>query len=206
MGPTVFSDIAHRLDEFRRRDGLLGWTKNQWFAPQSFGDETFWTRYPTAPELAVMTLLAVNHGAKGITMWDYPTPSDLFGVTGEMAVALFTGGAPAAGFLIGSPRTQLNWTVPTGAGAGAGAGDETIDAAAWVDQASGQAMVSVVNLNYDDVSGPVTVSLPSGTTVSTIQGNLWGNSTWQVGPDGITVSVGTGLSGLETAVFLVGLA
>lgn len=68
VGPTVFSDISARLDEFRRRDGVLGWSKTQWFAPQAFGNETFWTRYPTAGELAVMTLLAVNHGAKGITM------------------------------------------------------------------------------------------------------------------------------------------
>lgn len=62
IGPTVFSDIPQRLDEFRRRDDIIGWAKTQWFAPQAFGNETFWTRYPTAAELQVMTLLAVNHG------------------------------------------------------------------------------------------------------------------------------------------------
>lgn len=62
VGPTVFSDISQRLDEFRRRDEVIGWAKTQWFAPQAFGNETFWTRYPTAAELQVMTLLAVNHG------------------------------------------------------------------------------------------------------------------------------------------------
>jgi hypothetical protein len=55
VGPTVFNDIPHRLDEFRRRDELIGWAKTQWFAPQAFGNETFWTRYPTARELDVVS-------------------------------------------------------------------------------------------------------------------------------------------------------
>lgn len=193
VGPTVFSDIPHRLDEFRRRDGLIGWIKNQFFAPQAFGNESFWTRYPTAGELDVMTLLGVNHGAKGIVMWDYPTTSELSGLTRDMA-ALFTG-QEAAGFLIGTPRTQD--LAVTG-------GDDNVDAAVWVDASNGKAMVSVVNLNYDTI-GPLTVTLPAGITPSTIESYLWGNSTWQPGTNG-TLSVAEGLGGLETAVFVMTLA
>ncbi|KAL1849939.1 hypothetical protein Daus18300_013073 [Diaporthe australafricana] len=132
IGPTVFDDIPRRLDEFRRRDELIGWSKTQWFAPQAFGNETFWTRYPTAPELDVMTLLAVNHGAKGLTMWNYPTTTELFNVTKDMA-GLFTS-TTAAGLFLGAPRFQ---------GLDVSGADE-LDASAWVDEAGGQVMVSVM--------------------------------------------------------------
>lgn len=193
IGPTVFSDIPHRLDEFRRRDGLIGWVKTQWFAPQAFGNESFWTRYPTAPELEVMTLLGVNHGAKGITMWDYPTTSELFNLTGDLSM-LFTSGT-AAKFLIGAPRTQ-DLTV---------AGGENLDAAVWLDQAGGKAMVSVVNLDYEISSDPITVNLPTGVTADTIHESLWGTSAWVVDSNG-TVSATAGLEGLEVSVFVVSLS
>lgn len=195
-GPTVFSDIGLRLDEFRRRDELLGWAKTQWFAPQAFGDETFWTRYPTAAELDVMTLLAVNHGAKGIVMWNFPAPAELTEFTADMA-ALFTG-REAAAFLIGTPRTGDLAAVAAGSGA------YWVDAAVWVDRESGRALVSVVNMNYDAV-GPVTVSLPAGITPVAVESPLWGNSTWQTGENG-TLSLVSGLGGLETAVFVVTVA
>lgn len=193
VGPTVFSDIPHRLDEFRRRDGLIGWAKTQWFAPQAFGNESFWTRYPTASELEVMTLLGVNHGAKGITMWNYPTTSELFNLTGDLST-LFTSGT-AAKFLIGAPRTQ-DLTV---------AGDENLDAAAWVDQTGGKAMISVVNLNYESIPGPITVDLPTQVTAAAIEEILWGASTWEIGSNG-TVSAAAGLGGLEVAVFVVSIS
>lgn len=192
IGPTVFSDIPHRIDEFRRRDSLIGWAKTQWFAPQTFGNETFWTRYPTAPELEVMILLGVNHGAKGITMWDYPTTGELSSLTSNMA-GLFTG-QMAPGFLLGAKRHQ-DLTV---------GGGREIDAAAWIDEKGRQAMVSIVNLNYEGIDEPVTVGLPDGLTVSSIGESLWGDSAWTVESDGILIA-SEGLSGLDTAVILVSL-
>lgn len=141
-----------------------------------------------------MTWLGVNHGAKGITMWDYPTTAELANLTGHMS-ALFTNQA-AATFLIGSPRTQ-DLTVT---------GDDNLDAAAWVDQASGKALLSVVNLNYDGVSVPVTVDLPLGMTAEAVEESLWGASSWQVESNGAVVSAATGMGGLEVAVFLVSLS
>ncbi|CAN8100738.1 unnamed protein product [Discula destructiva] len=193
-GPTVFSDIALRLDDLYRRDAVLGWAKTHWLAPQAFGNESFWTRHPTAAELDVMTLLGVNHGAKGIVMWDFPTTAELSGLTSEMA-ALFTS-QEAAAFLVGAPRTG-NLTV-------VGGGDY-VDAAVWVDAAQGRALVSVVNMNYDAV-GAITVTLPAGVTPSAVEAYLWGTSTWQIGgPDSLS-SLASGLGGLETAVFVVTLA
>lgn len=192
IGPTVFDDIPHRLDEFRRRDELIGWAKTQWFAPQAFGNETFWARYPTAAELDVMTLLAVNHGAKGLTMWDYPTTSELFNVTRDMA-GLFTS-TLAARLFLGAPRYQdLEVT-----------GSDDLDAAAWVDEVSGQAMISVVSLSYYDALVPISIALPDGFIASTLGDSLWGHGDWTVGPDGTVVS-SDGVRGLETAVFLVNM-
>ncbi|KAG6367780.1 hypothetical protein INS49_001975 [Diaporthe citri] len=192
IGPTVFDDIPHRLDEFRRRDELIGWAKTQWFAPQAFGNETFWARYPTAPELDVMTLLAVNHGAKGLTMWNYPTTSELFNITRDMA-GLFTG-TLAAPFFLGAPRYQdLKVT-----------GSDDLDAAAWVGEVSGQAMISVVSLSYYDGLLPVSIALPDGFIASTLGASLWGHDDWTIGPNGTVVS-SDGVRGLATAVFLVNL-
>ncbi|PSR80142.1 hypothetical protein BD289DRAFT_455485 [Coniella lustricola] len=194
-GPTVFSDIAHRLDEFRRRDELIGWAKTQWFAPQAFGNETFWTRYPTAPELAVMTLLGVNHGAKAIVNWDFPTTAELAGVTAQLA-GLFNNSAVTS-FLIGSPRTQDLGVV---------GGGGIVDAAVWVkeeEEENKTALVSIVNLDYDAVSGPVTVALPERLSVSGVKTNVWGNTTWTVEDGAITVA--GGLDGLDVSVLIVTL-
>lgn len=193
IGPTVFDDIPHRLDEFRRRDELIGWAKTQWFAPQAFGNETFWTRYPTASELDVMTLLAVNHGAKGLTMWDYPTTTELFNVTKDMA-GLFTS-ATAAGLFLGAPRFQ--GLVVSGA--------NDFDASAWVDEAGGLAMVSVVSLSYTETSGPISIALPDGLVASALGASLWGDGGWTVAPDG-TLVASDGVDGLATSVFLVDMA
>lgn len=190
IGPTVFDDIPHRLDEFRRRDELIGWAKTQWFAPQAFGNETFWTRYPTAPELDVMTLLAVNHGAKGLTMWDYPTTAQLFNITRDMA-GLFTG-PTAAPLFLGAPRYQ-DLTVT---------GSDDLDAAAWVDKEGGQVMISAVSLSYDDIGVPVSIALPDGLVASKLGASLWGRGDWTVGLNGTVVST-IGVNALATAVFLV---
>ena len=78
---------------------MLGSAKTQWYAPQAFGNETFWARYPSAAEEAAMTLLAVNHGAMGIVMWNYPTSADLADLTSRLAAVLTR--PDVTGFLLG---------------------------------------------------------------------------------------------------------
>lgn len=140
-----------------------------------------------------MTLLGVNHGAKAVVNWDFPTTDELSGLTGALA-ALF-GDPTVTAFLIGAPRTQDLSVVE---------GGPHVDAAVWTGR-QGSALVSVVNLDYDDIQGPVTISLPAGATPLSVDGSLWGDSTWQVTDNG-TVSIAAGLSGLETAMFTVTLA
>ncbi|KAK1574442.1 uncharacterized protein LY79DRAFT_366486 [Colletotrichum navitas] len=186
-----FEDISVRLDEFYRRDEILGWQKTQWFAPQAFGNETFWARYPTADEEVVMTLLAVNHGAKGIVMWNYPATDELESVTSSLA-GLFTD-ETAVGFLLGTKRTQD--LVVEGA--------NRVDAAVWVDSKKGQALISVVNLGYDGIQGEIRVVLPESVEVGNVVKVLWGNVAWKLGDDGLVAT--EGLLGLQTSVMVVDL-
>ncbi|KAH6652026.1 hypothetical protein BKA67DRAFT_572704 [Truncatella angustata] len=187
----TFEDIAERLDEFRRRDELIGWSKSQWFAPQAFGNETFWTRYPTAAEEVVMTLLAVNHGAKGIVMWDYPTTAEILNVTNHLAGVLTSD--TIADFLLGAPLTQ---TLPV-------AGGSRIDAAAWVNKGAGQALVSIVNMNYGDVGAAIEVSAPDGTSFSSVAETLWGDIQWDI--ESGSVSSDMGMLGLQVSVLLMNM-
>ncbi|KAK1482915.1 hypothetical protein CABS01_02651 [Colletotrichum abscissum] len=186
-----FEDISVRLDEFYRRDEILGWQKTQWFAPQAFGNETFWARYPTAEEEVVMTVLSVNHGAKGIVMWNYPATPELEGMTSKLA-GVFTNEA-AVEFLLGTERTQ-DLAVE---------GAKRVDAAVWVDEAKKQVLVSVVNLSYDEISGEIRVVLPDGVEVGEVVEVLWGDVAWEM-VDGSLVAT-EGLLGLQTSVFITAL-
>jgi hypothetical protein len=181
-----FSDISTRLDEFSHKDSLLGWQKVHWAAPQAFGNETFWTRYPTAAEEVVMNLLSVNHAAKGIVMWDFPTKADILNVTNRLAGVLTK--EPVASFLVGAPLTQQLKV----------AAAETIDAAAWVKD--DEVLVSVVNLDYGDTKSNVTVSLPEGVKATEVSRSLWGDACWSIHGNKISVD---SLMGLEVSLLLL---
>ncbi|KAK2016761.1 hypothetical protein LZ32DRAFT_668073 [Colletotrichum eremochloae] len=187
-----FEDIAIRLDEFYRRDEILGWQKTQWFAPQAFGNETFWARYPTADEEVVMTVLSVNHGAKGIVMWNYPATHELESVTSTLA-GLFTD-ETVVEFLLGTQRTQ-NLVIE---------GADRVDASVWVDRTKRQALISIVNLGYEGTQGDIRVVLPEGVEVGKVVEVLWGNVSWEL-VDGSLVAT-DGLFGLQTSIIVVDLS
>lgn len=64
-----FEDVSQRFDLFKHYQEILDIPlKPHWGAPQAFGNETFWTRYPSPGEETVMNVLSINHGAKGIGM------------------------------------------------------------------------------------------------------------------------------------------
>ena len=181
----TFEDISDRLDDFAHFDDLLGWPKTHWSAPQAFGNETFWTRYPTAAEEVVMNVIAVNHGAKGLVMWNYPAPSDIVDVTNRLATVFAKD--EVVGFLLGQPLTQR-----------LGANADRVDAAAWVSES--QVFLSIINLNYGDLKGDVTVKLPDDVNAGSISTSLWGDSTWSVQGNTVTTD---GLLGLEVALLIL---
>ncbi|GFN14107.1 uncharacterized protein AtWU_03907 [Aspergillus tubingensis] len=182
-----FEDISDRLDQFYEFDAVVGWEKVHWGAPQAFGEETFWTRYPTAAEEVVMVMLSVNHGAMGIVMWDYPSSDGIERVTrelapvvtGEVFVGFLEEGVKRVGVVKGTGRVDVAW---------------------WVVEEEGRALMSVVNLNYWG-TGEVRVGL-EGVKVAGVEKVLWGGEGWDV-KDGELVSEGFG--GLEVGILVVDL-
>jgi hypothetical protein len=181
-----FKDIYSHIDEFARRDEILRADKIQWFTPQAFGNETHWDRIPTGDEVAVMTVLAINHGAKGIVMWDYPSYPDIMAMTEKLAKVLPTD--ELAGYFLGAPLTKA---LPV-------SGADEIDAAAWVDPETGKVLVSAINMSYKALATSIQVSLPEGVEAEAVEEVFWGERDWAV--DGNTITV-QGLSGLEVAIF-----
>ncbi|QKX54849.1 uncharacterized protein TRUGW13939_01938 [Talaromyces rugulosus] len=183
-----FEDLSDRLDNFAHFDEIIGWPKTHWGAPQAFGNETFWTRYPTADEEVVMTMLSINHAAKGIVMWDFPTSADILGATDALAAVLTS--ERVASFLVGTPIVQ-QLTVT---------GGERVDAAAWV--MGDQMLISIINLNYGSIPGAVSVGLPEKRSVKSMASTLWGETGWK----GVGESLKTtDLAGLAVSILVVGL-
>ncbi|KEQ91479.1 hypothetical protein AUEXF2481DRAFT_69850 [Aureobasidium subglaciale EXF-2481] len=181
-----FHDISTRLDEYTAKDNFLGWQKIHWAAPQAFGNETFWTRYPTAAEEVVMNMLSINHAAKGIVMWDFPTKADILDVTNRLAAVLTK--EPVADFLVGAPLLQELKVV--------GAGN--VDAAAWVKE--DEVLISIVNLDYGNTASNVTVILPGEVEVTKVSKSFWGDTSWSTHGNRLTVS---SLMGLEVSLLLL---
>jgi hypothetical protein len=144
-------------------------------------------------EEVVMTVLAVNHGAKGITMWDFPTTQELVYVTERLARVMT--GEVVGGYLLGAKRVGDLMVI----------GPDRVDAAAWVkdcdeDGAEKGVLVSVVNLNYGNIKGSVEVVLPDGFKASGTPKVLWGDAQWSARNGALSVS---GLLGLEVSILLV---
>ena len=189
---TPFRDISDRLDRLRAYDAWLGTTppKTYWGVPQGFGASQFWTRYPTAAEEAVMDVLRVNHGAKGLVAWTFPTQPDLVEATSAMAKVLTAG--EVTGFLLGA--TPVSVQVAAGNGTLPDA-----DAAVWM--AGGKMLVSVVSLSYEDTAGTVTVSLPGN--ASAVDTVLLGNGGWTLVDGGLQKN---GLSALEVDMAILDMS
>lgn len=141
-----FEDISARLDAFAEYEDWLGRApKPAWAVPQAFGNESFWHRYLTPDEEVLMTMLSVNHGAKGVVMWIYPSVPPLNNVTSQLAGVLTQ--ADIARYVLGSNPIPLQVQ-----------GESKVDAAGWT--SNGKMLMSVCHLDYEDSAAPVTIELP----------------------------------------------
>ena len=100
-----------------------------------------------------MTMLSVNHGAKGIIMWTFPTTPELTAVTSRLA-KLLTGGTCAKSLL----GAELSGLIVSGA--------NQVDASMWRVQNS--LLLGIVNPAHQCATGPIDVSLPTGTIATSI--------------------------------------
>lgn len=155
-----FEDVSNRFDIFAQYQQFFNLPqKSHWGAPQAFGNETFWSRYPTPGEELVMNMLSVNHGAKGIVMWDYPSEPEIYEVTSALSKVL--GSEIVGSFMLNS---FVQGILPV-------VGSKRVDVSAWT--VGSQMLVSVVNLKYQDTAGLVIVQPP--TAVESVSSVLWGS-------------------------------
>lgn len=135
-----------------------------------------------------MNMLSINHAAKGVNMWDFPTSSDVLAVTNRLATVLTTD--TIANFLLGAPLLRKLDVV----------GATRVDVAAWVGTSS--MLLSVVNLNYGNLEGKITVTLPEGVKVTSVTSSLWGDVQWSFNGSQLETD---GLLGLEVSLVVLEL-
>ncbi|OCK85849.1 hypothetical protein K432DRAFT_342291 [Lepidopterella palustris CBS 459.81] len=191
-----FLDIADRLDAYAVYQEWSGLSEQAqsgrgrkvlWGVPQGFYDEgSFWGRYPTAEEEAVMVILRLNHGAKGIVAWDYPTSEEIEIVMGKLASVV--AGEVMSGFVLGAKEAS----VPVIGGKG------LVDASVWV--VEGKVLCSVVYMGYEGLTETVEIQVPG--VVARVESTLWGEGKWRV-ENGKLVK--KGLRPLEVGIFVLGL-
>ncbi len=191
-GYNNLSNVPARLETYRSYQSQLGLPpKVFWGTPQAFGNSEFWKQTPTPDEEVAMTMLSINHGAKGIIMWTFPTTPDLTTVTSRLAKVL-TG--RYAGYLLGAELIgglRIN-------------GAEMIDASVW--KSSDSILVSIVNFAYEDAAGSVTLDLPAGTTAIGVRDVLWGDGEWRLSTlDSAAQIQRSSMRGMSTDILVLSL-
>ena len=146
---------------------------------------------PTPDEEVAMTMLSINHGAKGIIMWTFPTTPDLTDVTSRLAKVL-TGAC--AKYLLGAELI----------GGLSVSGAELVDASVW--RVGDSMLVSIVNSAYEDTTSIIILHLPARTVATSITSFLWGNGEWHLtNLDAATQLQRSGLRSLSTDMLILAL-
>ncbi|KAI4104472.1 MAG: hypothetical protein L6R37_003215 [Teloschistes peruensis] len=135
--------------------------KTFWAVPQAFPAQDFWLRAPTADEVIAMTLLAINHGARGIVGWQFPTTPEIQAVTtlfahkvtGTGAVKRFGGLGKfvlgAKGFSVFPADVKLPADAPVGWHPHPGIYQDPVEGKAW--PVGSELLLIVVNSGDTDV-------------------------------------------------------
>lgn len=166
QGFNNLTNVPARLDTYRNYQQQLNLPpKVLWGTPQAFPNQDFWTQTPTPDQEVAMTMLSINHGAKGIIMWSFPTTAALTDVTSRLARVL-TG--VCAKYILGADMM----TEPAVDGVSA------IDISAW--KTGDSILVSIVNSAPENTTGPISLSLPGGFLAMDITRVLWGDGGWHL--------------------------
>ncbi|KAF7916510.1 hypothetical protein EAE99_009692 [Botrytis elliptica] len=182
-------DVATRLDDIQNYQANIGpgvqggLDKPTWSVVQAFGESQYWQSIPSAAEVEVMMMLSVNHDAKGITYWIYPSTDSANAGSADLGKVLQN--SPALDFLFGTKAIK-------------GLGSGLLDVSAWI--VGEQMMVGIVNGEYVESVDELSVTLP-GNVVSLNQ-TLYGESGWTISDGKLSKS---GLVGLEVDILVVNL-
>jgi hypothetical protein len=185
----TLTDVSTRLDQFTNYQANIEGqgSKPNWAVLQAFGDQDYWQSVPSPAEIENMMVLAVNHNAKGITYWEYPSTDEINVESGKLGNVLKT--QPALGFLFGSNAIK---GLPVD-------GEPLVDASAWI--VGSQMLVSVASEEYVDFDSDITITLPQAAI--SVDQVLYGGGSWTVSENKLSKS---GLKGLETGILVLDLS
>lgn len=183
-----FRDVSTRMDRLKQYQEWTGGPKTFWGVPQAFGGSEYWARPPTQKEEVVMAMLFVNHGAKGIVAWNFPTTAELAQVTASLAKTLSA--TDVTGLLLGAKPVSLVVEGLVG-------GD--LDVTSW--KVGGKILVSIVYVGLGEYVGSASIKIPAKVKSGIRQ-------IWPVeGPTGWLVQdmmlVKSGLSAMEVSVLVL---
>jgi hypothetical protein len=179
-------DVSNRIDDLARYQEYLGQSpKPIWAVPQSFDGEQYWDRNPTEDETWVMNQLSLNHGAKSIMMWTFPTLDHL--ATANSLQSKVITKSPVLDLLTGTQPQALS--IP---------GHQLLDVAYWI--VGSQALVSVVNLAYAETSSEISIQLPFD--AAAISSTPWGSVDWKLSGNALEVQ---GLNATATSLVILDL-
>lgn len=176
------------MDRLKQYQEWTGGPKTFWGVPQAFGGSEYWARPPTQKEEVVMAMLFVNHGAKGIVAWNFPTTAELAQVTASLAKTLSA--TDVTGLLLGAKPVSLVVEGLVG-------GD--LDVTSW--KVGGKILVSIVYVGLGEYVGSASIKIPAKVKSGIRQ-------IWPVeGPTGWLVQdmmlVKSGLSAMEVSVLVL---
>ncbi|PQE16475.1 glycoside hydrolase subgroup catalytic core protein [Rutstroemia sp. NJR-2017a BBW] len=183
-------DVSDRLDDIQSYQANLndqgGLIKPTWSVLQAFGEQDYWQSIPSVEEIEAMMMLSINHDAKGITYWLYPSTNEVNVGSGELGKVFQS--SPGLDFLFGAHAIKGLHVQ----------GSNLVDASAWI--VGEQMMIGIANGEYVSTSVQVTVNLP--TSAASLNQTLYGTGGWTVNNGQLFKS---GLSGLEVDILILNL-
>ena len=182
-------DVSNRLDTlFDYQEWIGEWEKPLWAVLQAFSGEGYWSRDPTTQETWVMILLSFNHMAKAVMSWTFPSTTTLDNAHGAFSKVATV--PPVSTFLLGADPIKIKVKRHS-----------LLDVSYW--KLESQIMVGIVNLDYVDSNGTVSIDLP--TSVSRVASQPWGSLSWSLSSSSNVSSVlsSYGLDGLATSIVIL---
>ncbi len=134
-----------------------------------------------------MTLLSLNHGAKGILMWVFPTADEIVGVASKFSQVVLARDGLSTFVLMAHAAVV---PVP---------GVENVDGAMW--RVGSRMMVTVVNAGKEKIEGEVKLEFGDDAKIKGLNRNLWGRGGWKI--ESQNAAVMDGMDAQESWVFVV---
>ncbi|KAH8653165.1 hypothetical protein BGZ60DRAFT_419646 [Tricladium varicosporioides] len=191
----ALSDVSSRLDDVHSYQANLAnqGPKPTWSVLQAFGKQDYWPGMPTREEVENMMMLSINHGAKGLSYWIYPSTPSVN--TGAGILGSILQHHPAIDFIFGTDPVR-----------GLKVEGGNADASSWVLETATkekEMMVGIANSDYADSNTTIKFQIPVVARYVTIEKVLYGSTEWRIEGGKL---LKTGMKGLEISLVLLKLS